>query len=155
MRPDCRTMRSGSRLARYAAGEQRIVRQHRASTPTMIVECPAHLMHSHRAASPLTQLLSPEADAVLPSSVIAYLYTTNGVRCWIKWKNTSFPAASTPVPARETRPPRPASRTRRTTSRRRVGLGSVHPTTTRAIPRSKIASVQGGVCGPSGSKAPA
>ena len=99
---------------------------------------------SARAASPVTQRLSPDAVASLPSSDTAALSVTQGRPARIALKKGRFSAsvspASTPVHTgipspRSRRTPRPSTR----------GFGSADPANTRATPAARMASVQGGV----------
>ena len=103
-----------------------------------------------RAFSPVIHLLSPVCEAIFPSSVIAHFRVTQGIPVVMYFRKTRFcifscsticaafgssSSKSTSIPAsRSWAMPFPATR----------GLGSARPTTTRAILRSMIASVQGG-----------
>ena len=102
---------------------------------------------SRREASPEIHLLSPVRVATLPSSVIADLKSTYGrpVRACLRngWLSSRALAASSPPATTTSTPssrriprPRPAA----------FSVGSSEPTTTRAMPASRIASVHGGVC---------
>ena len=96
--------------------------------------------------SPEIHLESPVAVATLPSSDMADLKSTNGrpVRACLRWpwlsslarRATSPPAMSTSMPSSRRMPrPRPEA----------WSAGSSAATTTRAIPASAIAVVQGPV----------
>ena len=96
--------------------------------------------------SPEIHWESPVRVATLPSSVIADLKTTSGrpVRACLRkgWLSSRAAAAdlavekSTSTPSSRRMPgPRPEA----------LGVGSSEATTTRAMPASRIASVQGGV----------
>ena len=98
-------------------------------------------------ASPEIHLLSPVRVATLPSSVMADLKSTYGrpVRACLRkgWFSSRALAASSPPATTTSTPssrriprPRPAA----------FSVGSSEPTTTRAMPASRIASVHGGVC---------
>ena len=96
-----------------------------------------------RASSEVTQRASPSAVAILPSRVIATLSATQGRRVVMYFRKMRFcsrisassrPASTaTPCARRISMPLPPTS-----------GLGSVAPTTTRAMPAARMASVQGG-----------
>ncbi len=97
-----------------------------------------------RAGSPVTQRESPVCVAIFPSSVIAVLKVTHGMRVVIYFRNTRFRwRISSPQTPHSTS--MPASRRRAMPCPATRGLGSAMPTTTRAMPSPMTASVQGGV----------
>ena len=113
--------------------------------PTMMAanRCRSRCARS-RASGPVIHRDAPVRVAAFPSRVMAYFSTTKGRPVVMKWKNTSLrcrhPSSRTPVSTTV-----PASRSCAHPWPATKGFGSRAPTTTRAMPASRIASVQGGV----------
>ena len=98
---------------------------------------------SRRDSGPLTQRASPEAQAILPSALMAHFATTYGVLRLMKRKKTGLSSSHSPRSVSSSTW-MPASRNRADPLPATSGFGSRLPTITRATPAAMSASVHGG-----------